>query len=83
MIEPISTVLTITSLVTVKSYLASRHPNTSPSHRIEAFARACGFRSYASLRARIVEETLVSVSFVPAQIDAHLKCLAEARQADA
>lgn len=83
MIEPISMVLTITSLVTVKSYLAGRYPKTSPSHRIEAFARACGFRTYASLRARMTKETFVSVSFVPAQIDAHLKSLAEVRQAGA
>lgn len=39
--------LTQDSLPSVKKYLKTGWPDAKSSHRLEAFARACGFRTYA------------------------------------
>lgn len=64
--------LTAATLPSLKHALKTRWPAIKPSHRLEAFARACGFRTYASIRARIADHNAVAVAFQPERLEAQM-----------
>lgn len=76
----IKATLTAATLPSLKRYLKVRWPGVKASHRLEAYARACGFRTYASLRARIADHNSVAVDYIPDQLERQMRYFMEKDQ---